>query len=286
MLGVVGLTALTYRVVFVYQFEPGRCALPTPAVVAHPAHATQPPVPGPDPTPAGRAIRVLSYNVEGHAALVRAGHLEEIARVIREQRPDVVGLQEVHRGTWQSRFRDQAAELGRRTDMTVHFGKSFGALGGEFGNAILTRGALRDAEVVLLPSFGEPRSLLRATVEVEGIEFDFMVTHLAAWGGVNRRIRTRQAHCLGEQARAAGRRFVLCGDFNAQPASAELAALLSGDLLRLCGVASEPTYPMLGQRIDYILAGAGWEVGPAAVLQVGPSDHWPIVADLTPRSGP
>lgn len=237
--------------------------------------------------PPARPVRVLSYNVEGHAALVRGGHLQEIARVIVEQQPDVVGLQEIHRGTWQSRFRDQAAEIGRLTGMAVHFGKSFGTPlgvgGAEFGNAILTRGALRDAEVVPLPSFGEPRSLLRATVELEGGEFDFMVTHLAAWGGLNRRVRTRQTHCIADHVRAAGRRFVLCGDFNAQPASDELGALFAGDLVRLCGLASEPTYPLLGQRIDYILAGPGWEVGPAAVVKVGPSDHWPIVAELTPR---
>lgn len=267
------LTALTYRAVFVYEFRPDDCP-PPPTAARRPPNAM--------PETAARPIRVLSYNVEGHAALVRNGHLTEVARVIVEQKPDVVGLQEVHRGTWQSRFRDQAAELARHTGMTLHFGKSFGALGGEFGNAILTRGSLRDAEIVPLPTFGEPRSLLRATVEVEGNEFDFMVTHLAAWGGLNRRVRTRQAHCIVEQARAAGRRFVLCGDFNADPASAEIRALLTGDLLRLCGVASEPTFPLLRQRIDYILAGPGWEVGPAAVLRVGPSDHWPIVADLTP----
>jgi endonuclease/exonuclease/phosphatase family metal-dependent hydrolase len=278
MLGTVGLVALGYRAGFVYEFRPSACPSPPP----RPAAMVEP---APAPT---RPIRVLSYNIEGHAALVRADHLAAIAAVINEQQPDVVGLQEVHRGTWQSRFRDQAEELGRLTGLAVHFGKSFGTPlgvgGAEFGNAILTRGALRDPQVVALPTFGEPRSLLRATVAVDGAEFDFMVTHLAAWGGINRRVRTRQAHCIADQLRAAGRRFVVCGDFNAQPGTSEMAALLTGDLVRLCGLASEPTHPLLRQRIDYILAGPGWEVGPASVLRVGPSDHWPLVAELTPSS--
>jgi len=280
VLGATGLTALAYRVIFVYQLRPGRCEATGGVETVHPPTAA---APSAQPFRPGRPVRVLSYNIEGHAALIRPGHVAEVARVIREQQPDIVALQEVHRGTWEARFEDQAAELGRLTGMSVHFGPSFGVFGGEFGNAILTRGTLRDAEVVRLPSFGEPRSLLRARVEVNGNELDVMVTHLAAWGKLNKKIRVRQAQCLLEHARARGRRYVLCGDLNATPGSAELDALLTASPMRMCGLASENTHSLLGQRIDYIFAGPGWEVGRAAVLEIGPSDHWPILADLTAR---
>ena len=288
VLGAMGFIALAYRVTFVYQLRPGRCpagSVPAAPGAAAPSAALAAEAEA-SPRAASRPIRILSYNIEGHAVLVRPRHVEEIAAVIRAQHPDVVALQEVHRGTWESRFRDQAAELGRLTGMTVAFGPSFGVLGGEFGNAILARGPLRDVELVPLPSFGEPRSLLRARVDVEGTDFEVMATHLAAWGGLNSRIRTTQAKCLAEQVRATGRRFVLCGDFNAPPASAELAALLHGTLMSLCGVAGDVTHPLLGQRIDYILAGPGWHVGPAAVVHAGPSDHWPITAELTAEPPP
>lgn len=284
MLGAIGFIAIAYRVTFVYELRPGRCAANGVAAVRGArapfvalAAASMPPT-----SAARRPIRVLSYNIEGHAVLIRPRHLEEIAEVIRAQHPDVVALQEVHRGTWESRFRDQATELGRLTGMTVAFGPSFRVLGGEFGNAILARGPLRDVELVPLPSLGEPRSLLRARVDVGGTDFEVMATHLAAWGGLNSRIRTSQAKCLAEHARAEGGRFVLCGDFNAPPASSELAALLHGALLTLCGRAGEVTHPLMGERIDYILAGPGWQVGPTQVVHAGPSDHWPITADLLP----
>ena len=278
VLATLGAIALTYRVAFVYELRPGACA-PGPSTGA--ARPTARGVPDAGAQQSSRPLRVLSYNIKGHAALVRADHLEAIARVIREQRPDVVALQEVHRGTWQARFRDQAAELGRLTDMSVAFGSSFAVLGGEFGNAILTRGTLREVEVVPLPSFGEPRSLLRARIDVDGQELVLMVTHLAAWGSLNRTTRVRQAQCLAERARADGIPLVLSGDLNAPPESDEIEALLDHSPLRMSGSPDEPTHPLLGQRIDYIFFGPEWQVGRANVLHVGPSDHWPITAELT-----
>ena len=64
--------------------------------------------------------------------------------------------------------------------------------------------------------------------------------------------------------------------------SPELAALLDGSSLRLTGPPEEATHPLLGHRIDYILAGPAWRVERAAVLHAGPSDNWPITAELLP----
>jgi endonuclease/exonuclease/phosphatase family metal-dependent hydrolase len=228
----------------------------------------------------GTRLSVLSYNIEGHAALVRGGHLTAIAQLIAERHPDVVALQEVHRGTWQARFRDQAAKLAELTGMEVLYGPSFRALGGEFGNALLTRGHIAASRIVPLPSFGEPRSLLDATVEVDGARFEIFVTHLAAWGSFNRRIRARQVSCLGEHLRRSPRPFVLCGDLNATPGAADLADLEQGGFAQLCGLASEPTHALLGRRLDYIYADPRFRVVDAAVLRAGPSDHWPIATTL------
>jgi endonuclease/exonuclease/phosphatase family metal-dependent hydrolase len=272
---------LAYRVLFVYTFVPVPCAIPAaPGVAVSDApHAA---AAAPARTAAGAPVElsVLSYNIGGHTALVRRRHVEEIARLIAELRPDVVGLQEVHRATWQARFRDQALEIARRTGMAVHFGPSFHALGGAFGNAVLVRGRVLAGEVLALPSFGEPRSLLRTTVEVDGFELDFYVTHLAAWGSLNRRIRAAQARCLVERVASSHRPFVLCGDLNVSPAAADLAGLMTSDAMRLCGAAGEPTHALLGRRIDYIFSHPGFDVLEAGVLRRGPSDHWPVIARL------
>ena len=71
-------------------------------------------------------LRVMSYNVGGHGARWSGRHVEKVAAAIVAAEPDLVGLQEVHRGTRQSRLADQAEALGRLTGMAVEFGKSFG----------------------------------------------------------------------------------------------------------------------------------------------------------------
>src|SRR3954453_2143477 len=108
----------------------------------------------------------MSYNVGGHAARVVGRYLERIARVIESERPDLVGLQEVHRGTWLSRYADQAELLAGLTGMTLSFGRSFASGKGEFGNALLAAGEVRQSAVHLLPGSGEPRTLLEARVTV------------------------------------------------------------------------------------------------------------------------
>ena len=42
-------------------------------------------------------LHVMTYNIKGQSALLRPRHIERIADVIREAKPDIVGVQEVHR---------------------------------------------------------------------------------------------------------------------------------------------------------------------------------------------
>ena len=267
LVGALGVL-IAFRLLFIYTFRLG----------CHLTAATATPSSEPDFAP--RKLTVLTYNIAGHRALLHPDHLEQVAALIAAHRPDVVALQEVHRGTWQSRFGDEAEEIARRTGMTVFFGPSYRALGGEFGNAVLTRGRIVGAEVIALPSIGEPRSLVRSTVEIDGTAFDFITTHLVAWGALGGHVRALQVRCLREQIRVSAHPLVFCGDLNAIPGSPEIVELLGGDLVKLAGVATEPTFPSLRRRYDYVLADPGWRVVEAKVLHEGPSDHWPVLVSL------
>jgi endonuclease/exonuclease/phosphatase family metal-dependent hydrolase len=226
-------------------------------------------------------LRVLSYNVQGHGRLFLRRYLERIARAISEAEPDVVGLQEVHRHTWHSRFEDQAEILARLTGMDVHFGRSFAPeKGGEFGNAVLTRRPVRSSEVHLLPGRGEPRTLLHTRLDLSGFELDFYVTHLAAWGRWGRAARSMQIGGLLERLRQRSEPFVLVGDFNAVPGAPEVKALMAERIFRVCGEEMACTHRIMRQRIDYVLADPGWTTTDARVLQAGPSDHWPVLVEL------
>jgi endonuclease/exonuclease/phosphatase family metal-dependent hydrolase len=228
-------------------------------------------------------LRVMSYNVGGHGARWSPRHVEKLAGTIAAAGPDLVGLQEVHRGTGPARGEDQAAALGRLTGMAVHFGRSFTLKGGgDFGNAVLTRGELRSAEVLPLPAPGEPRTLLHACVAVAGIDsdIDFYVTHLAAWGRWGRTARSVQISALAGRLRESARPFILAADLNAPPHAPEMAALTASDRFRMCGDGAAITHRFMRQRIDYVFAGPGWTAASCQVLRSGPSDHWPVLAEL------
>jgi endonuclease/exonuclease/phosphatase family metal-dependent hydrolase len=230
-----------------------------------------------------RPLRVLSYNIHGQAHLFDRRYLERIARVISEVKPDVVGLQEVHRGGWKARSEDQAAELGRLTGMDVAFGPSFVARGGAFGNAVLTSGRLLGSEVVPLPAPGEPRTVLTARIAFAGRpveEITFHVTHLAAWGRWGRSARGLQSAALLDHLQPAGAPFVLVGDLNAAPEAPELKAMMAGEIVRLCGDGMLCTHRFLRKRIDYVFADPGWKPVAERVVQAGPSDHWPVLVEL------
>lgn len=229
-------------------------------------------------------VKVLSYNVGGHGARWSRSYLDRIARAIAEAGADVVGLQEVHRGTRHSRLEDQAAALGRLTGMSVRFGKSFELGAGEFGNAVLTTGEVRSTEVHPLPGSGEPRTLLHTCVALATGEIDFFVTHLAAWSRWGRSARSVQIQGLVERLRQQDRPFVLVGDLNAPPGAPEIGTLMAAELFRMCGDDIAFTHRYMRQRIDYVFADPGWTTDAYQVIRSGPSDHWPVLVELHRKS--
>jgi endonuclease/exonuclease/phosphatase family metal-dependent hydrolase len=262
---IVAVVAVSYRVLGVYEFRSGECTALPPRHFesSYPAHLT-----------------VMTFNIEGHASLLRTDHIEQIASTIRKYNPDIVGINEAHRGTWQSRFTDHAEQLRQLTGLNVAYGRSYRFMGGDFGNAILTRGEILSTDVHKLPGTGEPRSLLEALIRVNGGIVQFYVTHTSAWGGINRAARRDQLRCINAHVQASGHPFILTGDLNAPPESPEIAAFLGTNVLKFAGDPHAATHKVVGQRLDYILTDGGWTVRTARVLDDGPSDHRPVLAEL------
>jgi endonuclease/exonuclease/phosphatase family metal-dependent hydrolase len=227
-----------------------------------------------------RPLVVMTYNIAGHDERFRSTHIAQIVAAINEVRPDIVGLQEVHRGTWQSRDRDQLEELEQGTGMHGFFGASFQRGHGQFGNAILTRGDIVSAMVHPLPGHGEPRSLIESVLRIDGATINFYVTHLAAWHRMNASVRGRQLDCVAKYIRTSTYPFLLAGDFNAAPDTREVMAFDRENLAQICGRILPVTNPLLHRRIDYVWADYGWEVNRTSVPHIGPSDHWPVVTEL------
>jgi endonuclease/exonuclease/phosphatase family metal-dependent hydrolase len=228
-----------------------------------------------------RPLLVMTYNIAGHDELIDGGHVRRIAEVIQRIRPDIVALQEVHRGTWQARFRDQLAELEAQTGMRGFFAPSYVQWGGGYGNAILTRGQILHAEAHPLPCVGEPRALLEATVHIDGVTISVYATHLTSWGRLNSAIRAEQLQCLGREVRASRHPYLLMGDFNTAPESPEMEAFRRENVAQLASRAVGPTFPLWDEQIDYIFADHGWKVRGSRTWPIEVSDHLPVTAELT-----
>src|SRR2546423_1304979 len=197
----IGLLMFLYRFFTVYTVRSGECR-PKPVdpstriatrseqgqLVSFPERTGFP--------PQQRPLVIMTYNIAGHDELYSSDHIQKIAAVINRVRPDIVGLEEVHRKTWQSRFRDQLAELEAATHMHGYFAPSYVQWGGGFGNAILTRGDIVSAELHPLPSVGEPRAVIESVIRIDNVTISFYVTHLSTWGELNKKIRREQLECL------------------------------------------------------------------------------------------
>jgi endonuclease/exonuclease/phosphatase family metal-dependent hydrolase len=272
---IVGLIAIvaTYRFIAVYRFRPGECEA-GPALRSTRLHT------------APAALRVMTYNIEGHATLVRGDeHIQRIAAVIRQYSPDVVALNEVHRGTWQARFGSHVDALQRATGMRVIFAPSFTVFGGDFGNAILVRGDILSKHAVALPGTGEPRTLLGATLRIRGGVFEFYVVHTTAWASLNSATRAKQLECVASAIEGSRHPTIVAGDMNAQPDSDELRAFVRDSGLRLVARDIAPTHKVMGQVLDHIYVSPEWGVQRVVVSASGPSDHRPVIADLVPAEG-
>jgi endonuclease/exonuclease/phosphatase family metal-dependent hydrolase len=227
-----------------------------------------------------RPLVVLSYNIQGHASFIDDDHIAEIAETIKQLKPDIVGINEVHRGTWQARFRDHFEELCRRTGMRGRFGRSYENFGGEYGNAVLTRGEFLFADVHALPSIGEPRTVLETVVRIDGATLNVYVTHLTAWGSLNSESRDEQLECLAKHVRTSRYPYILMGDLNAPTEAAEIAKFQKLDAAQICGADIGITHTHMKKRLDYIFADYGWRVAGARAVPGGDSDHYPVIAEL------
>jgi endonuclease/exonuclease/phosphatase (EEP) superfamily protein YafD len=92
--------------------------------------------------------------------------------------------------------------------------------------------------------------------------------------------RGKQLDCIAKHVRTSRYPFLLLGDFNARPNREEMRKFRELNAAQLCGAEIGVTFPMLNHRIDYIFADYGWEVQSARVLEIGPSDHYPVIAEL------
>lgn len=228
-------------------------------------------------------MRVMTFNICGHRARKKPEHIDEVAAVIRELRPDVVGLQEVYEGDEGGWSGNQPRRLEELTGLTCCHWPHLWLRGGNYGNAVMTRGKIVHAEMYRLPGrLLEQRALLETRIELDGTSVHFFSTHLVHFGPLMSRSRRRQVaqimrHMAGNRPR------VLVGDLNTGWHGLDVEALAA---IGLEPVYHEevPTYPAHRPRLtlDHIFTSRAWRCKGVRAFPSQASDHLPLYADLEP----
>ena len=222
-------------------------------------------------------LTVVSYNIHRGRGLDRKVDLDRIIEVLRQTEPDVVGLQEV--------FGSQATRVGRELGMEVVMGPTRLGAAGHYGNAVLTRLAVRHHRRFDLPSLGrEPRGGLRVDLEAGRIVLHLFNVHFGLAFAERREQVERLLH--REILRAPGLRGarILVGDFNEWlpgPVARRLRQEFGfrHDGVRRTHPAPLPLFPLDQIFWDGALLGERLDVHRSRLARLA-SDHLPVVARL------
>lgn len=232
-----------------------------------------------EPEPAPAPLKVMTWNLHHGVGEDDKLDLERIAAVIREQKPDLVALQEIDRGCKRTKGVDQAAELGRLTGLHVAFGKAMDFDGGQYGQAILSRVAIGETRVIPLPGEGEPRIGFEAAVTIGGRKVKMVTVHLDHQQPER---RMKQVEALALAYREETGAMIVAGDMNDTPGSPAYG------VLQKTWVVADKKEPVVTcpaakpkVEIDHIFLRGFRKTAPATVLpEAVASDHRPVVVEV------
>ncbi|EST56367.1 metal-dependent hydrolase [Brevibacillus panacihumi W25] len=221
-------------------------------------------------------IRVISYNIHSGRDLFWRNRLVQMARTLLALDADVICLQEVHEN---SKYGYQAQYLSEQLSYTLVFSPSIALADGFYGNALLTRLPCKESGSILLPAKREKRTLLSATLLLQGREIRVWNTHCSLQAG-SRAMQVQRLRSLAAEDLETP--LLLFGDFNASNVS------FAPDLLDCAlemGKEGMPTLPAFRRRLDYIFASSHWWIKRYSLSPVAWSDHVPVIAELELRPG-
>lgn len=231
-------------------------------------------------------LKVLCYNIHYGQGMDGEYDIPRLAKVISDQQPDIVALQEVDVAVRRSGQVHQAQKLAELTGMKVRFGPTQHYEGGLFGNAVLTNLPIEDVHIQPLPyseSTPEKTTYPRAAIAVKVVLPN---------GKLLKVISTHFQHNVEEdrvkEATAINRFFprddlptILAGDMNATPDS-EPVKILRKQWELAIDEAKTPSAPSIKprSRIDYIFyRGSFLELIHSEVIaEEMASDHRPVLA--------
>ena len=204
-------------------------------------------------------LRVATWNCQhGRPVPSRVG--ESVA----ELDVDVLGIQEVDRGSRRVDRRDLAAQAQEAFDGHLTWAPAFTfSEGGEYGHALLVRGEVQDEVAAIVE------------VVVDGQRWTVANTHLSN----HRLMAAEQLATLLDVMRSWPVPRVLLGDLNLEVP--HVLPSLTAESYRLAiGPATYPAHRPRRQIDHVAVSGRGYRVTPFDALQLPVGDHRALIADV------
>lgn len=233
-----------------------------------------------------KSLRIMTYNIHVGVGMDKKLDLQRIADVIKNEHPDLVGLQEVDRGVKRTEGRDEISELATMTGMSYAFAHNVDYQGGQYGVAILSRFPIGtiDHRKYENTREAERRGMIRIQVDIGGRTVNFVTTHLDYQYEDERIFESEQMLRFLQDIEGP---LIVVGDFNDEPAGR--AYKLMGSTFADAWIRSRAkeeglSYPAdkPTKRIDYVFTrqSDGIKAKKAWVVNTTASDHLPVVVDL------
>ena len=230
-------------------------------------------------------LKAMTYNIRSGRNLAYDLNLEHAASVIRSVQPDFVTLNEVRSHTVDVGPINQAHELGRLTGYYPVFAKAIDILGGEYGNAFLSRLPVLETQIVHIPDpeerpgdyHYEHRCILRCVLMAGDERITVFSTHFGLAPGE----QTNAVNTLLGLLKNESGPVVMMGDLNATPDAPVMKPLLAAlqDTAAGCDLLTFPS-DVPDRKIDYILYSAHFRCENLHSINTQNSDHRPLIAVL------
>lgn len=227
-----------------------------------------------------QSIRVMTYNIQYGKGLDGIQDLNRIAEIIKESNADIIGLQEVERLSSRSNFINQTKFLAEKLNMYAVFSPALKIGTFQYGNAVLSRFPIIDAQKVSIKSQQEPRNILMTKIDLFGQEIVFISTHL----GLSQAERLEHVNKIITSLTPHNLPTILVGDWNSRPNSKEVQKIkaILNDNHQLAGSNKGYTFPskQAEARIDYIFTSSDIKVFNNQTIKTYVSDHLPVISDI------
>ena len=227
----------------------------------------------------GGQLRVMTWNIQSGRDAYGNWNLDAQVRLMADQNPDVVILQEVSIYDYDqpSHYKNALQGATGRTWYTAWAPSC--SSGGCLGNLILSRLPLQSASMIFMP----PSAAAQATVSVGGVPVTLFGAHLDAY---NTDVRTAEMfQLLGWSSEFWGNK-IIGGDFNSwwgQWWIQYIVGAFGGDTWREASGQQDGGYTIGNVRFDYLFKQGNLSALSCWVPWTDLSDHRPVVADYQVR---